>query len=146
MISRKQFYFQLQRMPELASFAFESRQWEGDPISTFVLQQPPRPLDVTFEELMDQLSNLPRLYVELDGSFVWRGEDGGQLWQMDGLLHDSGQQVQYVEVKGTVDRNAWHKFTTILSSQRDDLVIHSVDRGYFMHIHEVDRVLWEPIG
>jgi hypothetical protein len=58
-------------------------------------------LAATFDDVLAQLSRLPRLFIEPDGSFVWRGTDSdGQPWQLDGNLIDSGDALDYVELKG----------------------------------------------
>ena len=40
------------------------------------------------------------MFIELDGSFVWRGETDGQTWQVDGNLIDQGIALAYVELIG----------------------------------------------
>lgn len=57
------------------------------------------PLPIGFEEVCDRLSALPRMFVEPDGSFVWRGEDDGR-WQVDGGVYDRAGRVMFVELKG----------------------------------------------
>ena len=58
-------------------------------------------LAVRFEEALAGLSELPRLFIEPDGSFVWRGTtEEGQAWQLDGNLIDRGDVLDYVELKG----------------------------------------------
>lgn len=42
------------------------------------------------------------MFIEPDGSFVWRGTaDTGQTWQLDGNLIDRGDVLDYVELSGT---------------------------------------------
>jgi len=41
-----------------------------------------------FERAFAALEQRPRLFIELDGSFVWVGGDGPTAWQVDGLLFD----------------------------------------------------------
>jgi hypothetical protein len=62
----------------------------------------PGPLSVTFDEGLAALERLDRLFIEPDGSFVWRGAlaDGG-VWQVDGNLIDRGDCLSYVELKGS---------------------------------------------
>jgi hypothetical protein len=60
------------------------------------------PLPVSFEAVLAGLESLPRLFIEPDGSFVWRGTtEAGQAWQVDGNLVDQGQVLDYVELHGT---------------------------------------------
>lgn len=55
--------------------------------------------DRTFEQVADELSLLPRMFIEPDGSFVWvsAGEPG---WQLDGVLNDGAGHLWYAELKG----------------------------------------------
>lgn len=59
-------------------------------------------LAVSFEIALANLELLPRMFIEPDGSFVWRGTtDSGQAWQLDGNLIDRGDVLDYVELSGT---------------------------------------------
>lgn len=62
------------------------------------------PLQRSFEEVGERLSQLARLYFEPDGSFVWVGDDEQEAaesrWQVDGNLYDLHGQLLYVELKG----------------------------------------------
>ena len=63
--------------------------------------QAARSLAVGFDDVLAELAKLPRLFIEPDGSFVWRGTSvDGQEWQLDGNLVDRGQTLDYVEIKG----------------------------------------------
>jgi hypothetical protein len=53
---------------------------------------------VSFEEAATRLGELPSLYLEPDGSFVWVGS--GQ-WQLDGQIADRAGRVSSVQVAGT---------------------------------------------
>lgn len=58
-------------------------------------------LPATFDEASAALALLPRLFLEPDGSFVWRGELADKtVWQVDGNLIDQGQHLAYVELSG----------------------------------------------
>jgi hypothetical protein len=82
-------------------------------------------MDIEFEQLIERLSELPRMFCELDGSFVWRGElavptgngsegsspdlptslinisDQPMHWQIDGMIYDTAGRVCRLELKGT---------------------------------------------
>jgi len=55
---------------------------------------------VTFEEAAEALAQLDRMFVEPDGSFVWRSNDSHLPWQVDGVLYDRCDRLWYVELKG----------------------------------------------
>jgi periplasmic divalent cation tolerance protein len=79
----------------------------------------PSPLRVSFEAIADQLTSWPGMYFEMDGSFVWvsteRDVAGAACWQLDGMIYDRAGTVQYVELKGRCDRNAWSKLVAVLN-------------------------------
>jgi hypothetical protein len=79
-------------------------------------------MEISFEQLINNLSQLPRMFCELDGSFVWRGEwkptavcdtnpqpnrtsDATSdvptsYWQIDGMIYDTTGRVCRIELKG----------------------------------------------
>ncbi|MCY2975176.1 MAG: divalent-cation tolerance protein CutA [Planctomycetota bacterium] len=99
----------LRGLPQHKLFTFE--QWS----------QPngPSPLRISFEAIADQLTPWPGMYFEMDGSFVWvsteRDPAGVARWQLDGMIYDRAGTVQYVELKGRCDRNAWTKLVSVLN-------------------------------
>jgi len=58
------------------------------------------PLSVQFDEAVERLKELPRMFIELDGAFVWRDDQQTDSWQLDGCLYDRDQHVVYVDVVG----------------------------------------------
>jgi hypothetical protein len=59
------------------------------------------PVPISFDAAFARLKELPRLFIEPDGSFVWTGDTAdGQRWQMDGNLIDRGDVLAYVELNG----------------------------------------------
>jgi len=59
------------------------------------------PLGVTFDEAVRRLEALPRLFLEMDGSFLWTAPEGPKVWQTEGVLYDRGDRLHYVEMKGS---------------------------------------------
>lgn len=58
-------------------------------------------LTVRFDSALEKLSRLVRLFIEPDGSFVWRRtEADGTAWQVDGNLVDRGDVLACVGLKG----------------------------------------------
>jgi hypothetical protein len=79
----------------------------GEPVVVRNLQLPTlRPAsftafyDVTFDQALDALAELPRLDAEPDGFFVIAGECDGQRWQIDGHLYDFNDRLHRVELHG----------------------------------------------
>ncbi|MFM7207121.1 MAG: hypothetical protein ACKO4T_10690 [Planctomycetaceae bacterium] len=64
------------------------------------------PLAISFDEALDRLAAIERLYAEPDGSFVWscsRGGDAvaGPWWQVDGNAADRVGRLLLVDLKGS---------------------------------------------
>lgn len=58
-----------------------------------------QPLGSRFDAVAQRLQSLPRLLWEPDGSFVWSGPD----WQIDGMLYDRDEIVQWAELTGAAN-------------------------------------------
>jgi hypothetical protein len=61
------------------------------------------PLASRFEDVSDRLSQIDRLHMELDGSFVWVGPN----WQLDGMIYDHADRIRYIDLKGHCDLQQW---------------------------------------
>ena len=59
------------------------------------------------------------MFVELDGSFVWRGGESGMEYQWDGELIDAGAGLQCVSLKGQGPA-AWDALRQLLHTLRLD--------------------------
>lgn len=98
---------------------------------------PQSTLSVSFEAVLSQLDPLPRMFIEWDGSFVWRGEaepnptNADATWQLDGMIYDHLGAVRYVELKGNCTYEPWQKLITILGWPQQQLVIHLVPEGRY---------------
>lgn len=94
------------------------------------------PLAVTFDAALSALEPLPRMFIEPDGSFVWRGTTAeGEAWQLDGNLIDRGAALAHVELKGTCP------------SERLDEVLRTLgwpERAIAFQLPERGEILSEP--
>jgi len=61
------------------------------------------PLSSRFDDVASRLTAVDRLHFELDGSLVWVGPD----WQIDGMIYDQAEIVQYAELKGHSPLARW---------------------------------------
>lgn len=59
------------------------------------------PLGVSFEAAAQSLEQLPRMFFEPDGSFVWTSGQDEPAWQVDGNLFDRDGRLLFVDLKGT---------------------------------------------
>ena len=55
----------------------------------------------TFEQASSRLTQLPRMYCEPDGSFVWTSSRDEIAWQVDGNLYDRADRLLFVDAKGS---------------------------------------------
>ena len=67
---------------------------------------PNKQLPVAFDAAFAALAELPRLFIEPDGSFVWTSPPGEAAWQVDGMLVDGGETLYYCELKGSCPSGA----------------------------------------
>ena len=74
-----------------------------------------KPLPVTFDAALAALAELPRLFIEPDGSFVWTSPPGEAAWQVDGMLVDGGETLYYCELKGSCPSGALDQVVAAVS-------------------------------
>ena len=97
--------------------------------------------EISFEQAIARLELLPRMFVELDGSFVWNGQIDGligqieaQRWQIDGMLYDRSGHVLRLELKGNAPRQAWEQLLAIFDWPIQPLIVHCVDQQRFVEL------------
>jgi hypothetical protein len=59
------------------------------------------PMAIGFDEAIERLSRLDRMYAEPDGSFVWTSPREGLWWQVDGNVFDKDGRVLLADLKGS---------------------------------------------
>ncbi len=141
------FHVIIQRHEQSADGVVEPIELEGQTILASRLEpsQLSCPLSISFDEALERLDALPRMFTEPDGSFVWVGQDGSESWQMDGQLHDGATGLMDVEVKGTADRQSFSQLLDCFGSPSDLLVFQLVRDGVFLDQKQFTRWLW-PTG
>ena len=90
------------------------------------------PLMIGFDEALDRLAGLDRLYVEPDGSFVWVGPGGEGRWQVDGNAYERHGRVLNVDVKGQCPAADWERFLRAWGWPMADLIVQLVRAGVFV--------------
>lgn len=69
----------------------------------------------TLEHFADQVSGWPGLYFEMDGSFVWAVREGDEsVGQIDGMIYDRDDAIEYLDLKGNAPNIAWEKLLGVL--------------------------------
>lgn len=89
-------------------------------------------MGVSFEAAVEQLSRLRRLFVEPDGSFVWRAASG----QIDGNLFDRGGRLLYAELKGVCDQSDFEAILSALGHSDVPLMIQFVRHAEYVDVAE----------
>jgi len=117
----------------------------------------------SFEQAVAELQQLERMYVELDGSFVWRGQwpqhspqhlTEGQPpdtpdtpeppWQLDGMLYDHAGHIQRVELKGDAPLFVWEQLLAVFGWPQQPLLAHLVDHQCWLDINQLLLALNKP--
>jgi hypothetical protein len=70
-------------------------------ILQLTLDQQATAMTVSFEMAVERLRQLPRMFIEPDGAFVWVSQNDEPTWQLEGCLYDRGNRMMYVDVAGT---------------------------------------------
>lgn len=101
-----------------------------------------QPLARSFDEVLDQLATLPRLFIEPDGSFVWVGcGDGGEDgWQIDGQLHEGATGLMTIELKLAGRRPDWRSVLHCAGWPAQRVLFHLVQLGLFL-----DDSAWQSL-
>lgn len=89
--------------------------WSDTKVSAWTLADDSPPLaqqgfGSSYEDFSEQLSQVPRLYIEPDGSFVWVSSID-PVRRISGQITDDGKQVLYLELRG---RCQWEDMTEIV--------------------------------
>ncbi len=102
---------------------------------------------VSFDDVLAELAQLPRLFIEPDGSFVWRGRDNdGDAWQVDGNLIDRGEALDYLELKGSCPAERLDEILRPLGWPDRPLLFQLPRQGVFLTEEEFRRQAATPGG
>lgn len=92
--------------------------------------------EMSFEQAFERLELLPRMFIELDGSFVWSGQQAGRAWQIDGMLYDHNGRLQRVELTGHAPRHHWEQLLNAFGQPLDTFTIHCLQHQRFIDTAE----------
>jgi hypothetical protein len=92
----------LHRLPADAAVAeAHADAWGSWPSLAVPRESLSQPLAIGFDEALERLALLPRMFVEPDGSFVWTSPASERAWQVDGNLFERDGRVLLVDLKGS---------------------------------------------
>ncbi len=86
----------------------------------------------SFEQVSESLEQLPRLFLEPDGSFVWVVERDGSRIQIDGLLTDDGANLLHCELKGACDTETLNQLLGAFGWPEQLICVQLVQMGAFL--------------
>jgi hypothetical protein len=115
---------------------------DGFELATVTLspQQQAEPFSISFEPATERLAELPQLFVEPDGSFVWVSAIGAEpAWQLDGVVNDRADHVVSVEAKGTCPRPQFEQLLHVFDWPAIPLVVQLVQAAVFLEDAEYFR-------
>lgn len=75
--------------------------WGSWPTLAVSPDQVTTPMAVGFDEALERLGRLERMYAEPDGSFVWTNPRENRWWQVDGNLVERDGRVLLADLKGS---------------------------------------------
>ena len=90
------------------------------------------PLAISFEDAVDCLSRLERMYAEPDGSFVWVSSREGLSWQVDGNVFDRGGRVVLVDMKGSCPPDDFDRLLACFGWPAEGLLFQLVRPAVFL--------------
>jgi len=110
------------------------------------------PFDVSFDQVVERLGDLPGMFCEPDGSFVWvaAGEGGETVlpdskrendrWQLDGQLTDRNERLLSIELSGRCPPEAFDRLLSVLGWPEVPLLFQLMQEG--VHLGEAEFRRW----
>jgi hypothetical protein len=93
---------------------------------------PSAPMAVGFDDAIDRLSAIERLYAEPDGSIVWTSPREGLRWQVDGNLFERDGRVLLVDLKGTCPPAEFDRLLAVFDWPGQGVMMELVQAGVFL--------------
>lgn len=103
--------------------------WSGLAVSHEALTVP---MAIGFEEAIERLSLLERMYAEPDGSFVWTSGRDGRWWQVDGNLFDRNGRVLLADLKGSCPATEFDRLLTAFGWPQQAMMMQLVRPAVFL--------------
>lgn len=95
----------------------------------------------SYEQLAEALREMPRLFLEPDGSFGWVArQDVTQ--RLDGQITDDGQRVMFVDLQGRCDFSLLEALLVALGWPQQPLMFQILPDGFVLDEATFFQVLW----
>ena len=88
--------------------------------------------DCSFDDVAQAFDQLPRLFLEPDGSFVWVIESDGDRYQLDGGLIDNGIRMLNVELKGICNQLILDRLLHAIGWPKQRLLFQLIQYGVYI--------------
>jgi hypothetical protein len=118
------------------------RSVDGRPVRTLSVPREAlgEPMAVSFEEARAALAELPRIYVEPDGSLVWvSSSNEADRWQVDGVLYDRAERLLFVDLSGSCPSASFDAFLRCLGWPETPLMFQLTRQAVFLDETEFRR-------
>lgn len=73
------------------------------------------PFPTTFEAAAERMQQLPRMFFELDGSFLFTGWQDETFWRLEGNLYDRRDALLYVELRIDSPRAPFEQLVEVIA-------------------------------
>lgn len=123
----------LHRRPrDAAAGGHHTDEWGEWPTLAVSREALSEPLTLGFDEAVERLARLPRMFVEPDGSFVWTSAAADRAWQVDGNLFERSGRVLLVDLKGSCPAGEFDRLLAAFGWPGEALMIGLVRAAVFL--------------
>jgi len=90
------------------------------------------PMVIGFDESLDRLARLERMYAEPDGSFVWTSPRDSLWWQVDGNAFEKDGRVLLADLKGSCPASAFDGLLAAFGWPQQEVMMQLVRAAIFL--------------
>lgn len=99
-------------------------------------------LGQSFEGFCDCIRDWPGMFVEPDGSLVWVELAEGARLQLDGMIYDRGEFIEYLELKGSCTVDGMQRLLSALVPGVSVSKLMEPEWMEWLRIHDLESQLW----
>lgn len=90
------------------------------------------PMAIGFDDALERLAALERMYAEPDGSFVWTSPREGPWWQVDGNASEKAGRVLLVDLRGSCPPRAFDRLLAAFGWPGQTIMMQLVRAAVFL--------------